>query len=592
VHSPHFTVNTNASEKEGRKIAGQFEQIRQMFHTAFATLRVDPAQPIVIIAAKNENTMKVFLPEEWEAKGHIHHTGLYQPAQDKDYVVLRLDAEGENPFHTLYHEYTHAMLRLNFAGLPIWLNEGLAEFYGNSTLGDKEIKTGTIDSGHLDLLNQSKLIPIETLLEVDHTSPYYNERDRASVFYAECWALVHYLMMDSEAREKQILKNFLSAWEQSGDQLGAARAAFGDLKQFGKKIESYARQQSFHVGILKVGQEALAQNYAVRQVSPGEALALQGDFLAHHNRAEQARPVLQQAVKTEPNLPFAHEALGYSLFRSHQIEEADKEVAQAIKLGAAGFAPQYFHAILLMQQNSFNRDAAQEAASSLEKAVQLNPQFAPAFEALAQAYARSPDTQKQALNAGIKAVQLDPAEHSYAINLAYLLLNGHRYAEARNMAQRVLAAAGSPAEKQVSMTLLERIKQAEEWEANAPRAALPRQVEGEPSSSATAAPSGPSGAQPLQDAPVLRRRVFAADGSISAVDCSAAPEVTIRVNLPGGPASFHSSDFSKVDLSWDDGVPEPALSTCVQWKGRKVKLWFSSTLGKEYAGEISKIYFY
>ncbi len=243
VRSPHFIVNSNAGEKEARKVADQFEQIRRMFQSAFSTLRVDPAQPIIIVAAKNENTIKLFLPEEWEVKGHIHHTGMYQPGQDKDYVVLRVDSEGDNPFHTLYHEYTHALLRLNFSNLPIWLNEGLAEFFGNSTLGDKEIKTGTIDPGHLYLLNQSKVIPIETLLEIDHNSPYYNETNRASVFYAESWVVVHYLMMDNDARQKQLMKNFLSAWQNSGNQLDAARAAFGDLKQFGKKIESYSRQR-------------------------------------------------------------------------------------------------------------------------------------------------------------------------------------------------------------------------------------------------------------------------------------------------------------------------------------------------------------
>jgi len=79
--------------------------------------------------------------------------------QKLDYVVLRLDTEGNNPFHTLYHEYTHALLRLNFSNLPLWLNEGLAEFFGNTTLGDKEIKTGTSDPGHLYLLNQSKTDP-------------------------------------------------------------------------------------------------------------------------------------------------------------------------------------------------------------------------------------------------------------------------------------------------------------------------------------------------------------------------------------------------------------------------------------------------
>src|SRR6266446_1968839 len=334
VRSPHFTVQTNAGEKEARRVADQFEQIRNMFHSAFSSMRVDPGQPIVIVAAKNENTLKLFLPEEWEAKGHIHHAGLYQPGEDKDYVVMRLDSEGENPFHTLYHEYTHALLRLNFRSLPIWLNEGLAEFFGNSTLSDKEVKTGTIDSGHLYLLNQSKLIPIETLLEVGHNSPYYNEKDRASVFYAESWAVVHFLMMNPEARQKQLMKNFFAAYEKSGDQVEAARESFGDLKQFGKRIEAYARQSSFQIGLVKVASEAANKNLPTRSLSSAEALVLRGDFFAHHNRLDQAKTALEEAVKTEPNLAFAHQALGYYHYRRQETAEADEEMREAMKLGA------------------------------------------------------------------------------------------------------------------------------------------------------------------------------------------------------------------------------------------------------------------
>src|SRR5258708_33451259 len=76
VRSPHFVVASNAGEREARRIADQFGQIRTLFHTAFATLRVDPAQPVVILAAKNQSTMKMLLPEDWEAKGHVTPAGL------------------------------------------------------------------------------------------------------------------------------------------------------------------------------------------------------------------------------------------------------------------------------------------------------------------------------------------------------------------------------------------------------------------------------------------------------------------------------------------------------------------------------------
>src|SRR6266403_3389528 len=542
VRSPHFTVQTNAGEKEARRVADQFEQIRNMFHSAFSSMRVDPGQPIVIVAAKNENTLKLFLPEEWEAKGHIHHAGLYQPGEDKDYVVMRLDSEGENPFHTLYHEYTHALLRLNFSNLPLWFNEGLAEFFGNSTLGDKEIRTGTIDPGHLYLLNQSKLIPIETLLEVDHNSPYYNESNRASVFYAESWAVVHYLMLDEDARKKELLKNFLAAWTKSGNQVDAARETFGDLKQFGKKIEAYSRQGSFRVGIIKAGQAAAEKSYTVRNVSPGEAIALRGDFFTHHYRGEEAQPVLEGALKTEPNLPFVHESLGFYHYRRHETEEADKEMQLAIKLGSAGFAPQYFHGFLLMQESGYEAESALEAKSSLEKAVQLNHEFAPAYEALSRAYSRSPDTQKQAVNAAIKAVQLDPGQLAYSINLAYLLLNSSRFSEARIMAQRILAAAVSPGEKEVANNLLQHLQQAEEWAAKrqAVSDALPVQSE----SATSIRPGGTTGQEGAQDTSVpLKRRLYGADGGISMVECAKKPELTINVDLPNGPVGVHATDF-------------------------------------------------
>lgn len=596
VRSQHFTVNTNASEKDARKIADQFEQIRQMFHSAFSALRVDTAQPIIIVAAKNENTMKLFLPEEWEAKGHIRHTGIYQQGEDKDYVLLRLDTEGENPYHTLYHEYTHALLRLNFRGLPIWLNEGLAEFFGNSTLGDKEVKTGTIDSGHLYLLNQSKLIPIETLLEVGHNSPYYNEKDRASVFYAESWALVHFLMMNPEARQKQLMKNFFAAYEKSGDQVEAARESFGDLKQFGKRIEAYARQSSFQIGLVKVAPEAANKNLPTRSLSSAEALALRGDFFAHHNRLDQAKTALEEAVKTEPNLAFAHEALGYYHYRRQETAEADEEMREAMKLGVTDFVAPYYHGVILLRNGGFEDEAIAETTQSLEKAIKINPQFAPAYEWLSQAYSRSPKTQVQAVNAAIQAVRLDPATLPYSINLTHLLISNNRFSEAHMMVNRIETAANSQSEKEMANSILRRLEQAEQQAAStSPSRPLPSSQGNAPApESATAAKAGgPPGPPSSQDVPVqLKYRVLALDGAIRAADCSKKPEVFINVDPGKGPMSFHAADFRKIPLSRADGSPEPTVNGCGQWKGRKVKVWFSATPGKEYAGEITKLFFY
>jgi tetratricopeptide (TPR) repeat protein len=590
VRSPHFVVSTNAGQKEGRRIADQFEQIRGLFHAAFANLRVDPAQPVLILAAKNENTMKMLLPEDWEVKGHVHPAGLYQQGDDKHYVILQLDSGRKNPFHALYHEYTHALMHLNFTGLPLWLDEGIAEFYGNSQLGETESRIGTIDETHLYILGQNKLLPIETLLNVEHGSPYYNEANPASVFYAESWALVHYLMTDPEAQQRQLLKNFLAAWDKSGSQIQAAQEAFGDLKRFGQVIEAYSRQTKFRMVVFKSAQQAGDRNYSIRPLTPGEMLALRGDCAAHRNMFEQALPLLEQAAQAEPTLAIAHEAMGYYLYRKEDQSGADKEMKRAMELGSASFVPPYYHGVLLVRTGLGSVEAAQEAIKNFQKAAAINPQFAPAFEGLAQAYALSPETQRQSLEAGIHAVKLEPAERAYAVNLVYLLLNNDRAEDARRLAQRLVDKASSAEEKQSAQELLNRIREREQWVQE-----RKSQIEAAANVSTKAAVvSSPAKAEPAAGTSTAVPRdmssLMAVEGAVSRIDCSHKPAVTVTLSGGNRPLIFHATDFALVGVSGKDN-DVPNLDACEKWKGRRIRLWFHLVKNKDYMGELTDLAF-
>ena len=591
VRSPHFTVASNAGEKEARRLADQFEQVRVLFHAALPALRVDPAQPVIILAAKNEATMKALLPEDWEVKGHVHPAGLYQPGEDKHYVVLRVDSEGSDPFHALYHEYAHAILHLNFGELPLWLDEGLAEFYGNSKISDKESRVGTIDETHLYILQQNKLLPIETLLNVNHSSPYYNESNQASVFYAESWALVHYLLLDSEAQKGQLLKNFLGAWDKGGNQLEAAQQAFGDLRRFGKVIEGYSRQTAFRVALVKNTQQAAEKNYAARTISPGEVLALRGDCASHRNQLEQAKPLVEQAVQLEPMLAIAHEALGYYKYRKDENGGAEQEMQKAMELGSHSFVDPYYRGMLMLREGSLTAERIQEAVKSLQAAAQLNPQFAPAFEAIARAYASSPETAKEAIAPAIQAVKLDPGEHAYAINLIYVLLNNDRTVDAREMAKRLLNKAKSTEEAQTARDLLQRIEEHERWAAErkaqmetAALNAKTKDISG--GAVSEAATSTKVVVQPAAPAAVDPSQLMATEGTIGAMECSHAPAV--MVTLHGNkPLRFHAANFHAINITGSGETP--SVDACEAWKGRKIRLWFVPVKDKNYLGEITDI---
>ena len=138
----HFTVLTNSSEKDARHVASQFERMRAVFHVLMPAASDDPAAPIVVLALKDKKSFRTLEPAAYLAKDQLDLAGLFVRAQDRNYVLVRLDAEGEHPFSTVYHEYTHYMFRKYEELMPLWLNEGLAEFYRIRSCRIKTCGTG------------------------------------------------------------------------------------------------------------------------------------------------------------------------------------------------------------------------------------------------------------------------------------------------------------------------------------------------------------------------------------------------------------------------------------------------------------------
>src|SRR5258708_23043720 len=128
IKAPHFTVISNAGERDAKRIAGQFEEVRGMFEQSFPKLRVDFGKPTIVFALKNEDSLKLLMPNYGQNKNAVKLAGFYRTAYDKNYAVIRTDVTGSgaNEFHALYHEYAHGLFRLNYRGLPLSLDEGLA----------------------------------------------------------------------------------------------------------------------------------------------------------------------------------------------------------------------------------------------------------------------------------------------------------------------------------------------------------------------------------------------------------------------------------------------------------------------------------
>lgn len=609
IRSPHFLVVSNAGEGAGRKIADQFEQFREVFQSAFPKMRVDLGKPLIIFALKNEDSMKQLIPEYWEVKGHVHPDGLYVPGEDTHSVVLRTDVQSENPYQVMYHEYTHALMNLNFAGLPVWLGEGLAEFFGNSTLRDKDTQIGQIARYHLQILQQSRLIPIDVLLQADHNSPYYNEQNRASVFYAESWAIVHYLMLDPEARKKQLLQNFLVAWDASGNQVEAAQKTFGDLKKFGTVMEAYARQSSFYVAPVKTAVHADAKSFTSRPLSLAEAEAYRGEFFVRTNRLTEARTSLDLTAREDPNLALGHEGLGLLAIRQQKFDIAESEFARAIALNSANFVVYYYSARALFRSGLIAPADSEQAIADLEKATQLNPQFAPAFSALASAYSTHPEFAPKAIAAGRKATELEPGNISYVLNFGYVLLNAGKIQEAKILSGRLLAAARTAAEVGNAMEFSSAVTARQAYAAQmAAAAAAAREQSAPPPTLAkteTAKQEPPSGtisvAQNTGAPPVSPGstsfstsgyNAYALEGQVASINCAKALDGLLGLRTHSVLMEFHYRDIKDLKITAATSTAKIPDSGCASWKGRRVRLTFFPTPEHSYDGELVGIQFF
>ncbi|HET6180638.1 MAG TPA: DUF1570 domain-containing protein [Candidatus Sulfotelmatobacter sp.] len=303
VRSPRFSIVTNASEKQGRRIAAQFERMRAIFQQAYPQAADDSESPVLVLAVKRKDQFRALEPRAYLSSKSLPLHGTFVRVADKNYILMRLDSEAGNPYPVVYHEYTHLFLNQTEEQMPLWLNEGLAEFYQTSEIYDEEVLLGEPSQQHLMLLRQRALLPLETLFTVDAKSPDYLEEKKGSTFYAECWALVHYLMLRDYAEKTSRVLEYTRLINDGVDPVTAATRVFGDLRKLQRTLEAYVAQPSFNHFETKIAGKIDDSMFAVEKISPAQAQATQADFLAASGRLEEARALLPSAERRDASAP-------------------------------------------------------------------------------------------------------------------------------------------------------------------------------------------------------------------------------------------------------------------------------------------------
>jgi tetratricopeptide (TPR) repeat protein len=455
ARSTHFVVLTDSSEKDARRLACEFERMHLVFHTLFPTKGDDSDPPIVVVALKDRKGMQSLEPEAYLGKGRIDLSGFFLRAEDKNYILVRLDAPEEHAFANVYHEYTHYMLR-KAEWLPLWLNEGLAQFYENTDIDGKNAWVGQANAKELRLLNRNDLLPIATLLAIDVRSPYYHEEEKGSIFYAESWALTHFLIVSDRLQGTHRMRDYSEALAQGADAVAAAQHAFGDLDRLQQALGEYVAQQKFMYFMMPAALTAREAALDVRPVSTAEADAVRADVLLYTRRTSEAQTLLDAVLRDDPGVALAHETMGNLRYREGDVAGAKRWFREAVDLNSQSYLAHYYYAAMALRSQSVGEDEAIEA--SLRKSIALNPEFAPAYDALAMFYAARHRKLDEAQMLIVRAIELEPSQLIHRLNCSEVLAEQRQYADALDVLQESMHVARTQIEIETVQDRIARVE--------------------------------------------------------------------------------------------------------------------------------------
>jgi tetratricopeptide (TPR) repeat protein len=406
---------------------------------------------------RDRASLEPFLPGS--APGESRVTGYFRSGSAENVIVLNLEGGIPAFERVLFHEYVHLVLSLSARRLPLWLEEGLSEYYAGTRLGEREAEVGVPDPRHRALLQQVPLLSFEELVSAQDAG------QTASLFYARSWALVHYLLAEAQTGRIR-LGRYLSRYEEGADPRSTFRDAFGsDPGTMEEPVKAHvARLRSGGSKVALTGStEGAARS---RQLSTAQVQEGFGFLFLATSRRNDARVCLEEAVLLDPDLGAAWEALGLLEWEEGRLEPAARHLEKAIDRGAASASGLYRYADVLLadyrgRADSIPAPVARKAASALRASLRQVPSARAPAELLVFLYIVRGERLNEAQALLETALAIAPSDPSLLFLQGQLLAKRSDYGKARENLLRVMETSADPRLREEAEKFLQRMSEVE-----------------------------------------------------------------------------------------------------------------------------------
>ncbi|HZR20756.1 MAG TPA: tetratricopeptide repeat protein [Verrucomicrobiae bacterium] len=444
ARTAHFRTFSCGGTQDVAKLTARLEQFRSAYE-ALAGSQAVASPPIEVLALPDHSALEHFVPLYQGQPMNL--SGFFHRGSDENLIVLSLADSGAGALDTIFHEYTHLVLRRNQQIWPMWLVEGMADIYATfEVTGDHAVRLGKPQQLYLRVLANQPMMPLPALFAVTHDSPEYNERDRQGIFYAESWLLTHYLMIGNPARRANFGQLSTLLRQGQTPEQAFTNAFHVPVGVVQKELSHYLEQAKFESLTFAVRASLLvAQPMATRPVAAVETCFRLGDELLRIGRDSEAESYLIQAAKLGPANPLASEGLGLLEAERGRHQEALDDLKRAIDHGSKSFLVHYGFArekliLTAKTPDHYSRlegDDARQVRDELQQALSLMPDFGPAHHLLGFFELIQGENLEDANQHLKKAIELEPENVAYLLTLAQVQIAERNAGAARGTLQQL-----------------------------------------------------------------------------------------------------------------------------------------------------------
>jgi len=333
ARSKHFVFVSSADERRTRAVAAELETLASALTQVDSTFSAPTATPTVVILFSRPRESRPYFDMLLNRRD-ANASGIFVSLRDGSSMLINDGYSWRGSDRAPLHELIHYLMQSGDARAPLWLEEGIAEYFSNASIRSRSISAGEPMRNHISVLRQRVRIPPAQLFAAARDSDLYTGASQAT-FYAESWAIVDWLVRSSSGNGANFYA-FVRDVSHGATVEAALQSRFHrTLRDLDFALSRFARPQrddwaitltvpasdlsvtvqpidrattlyelgQFLAGIAELSADAERHYRAALDADPHHARALAGlgTLRAAATKYAEARPLFEQAIAADAN---------------------------------------------------------------------------------------------------------------------------------------------------------------------------------------------------------------------------------------------------------------------------------------------------